>query len=132
MSRAISAALNRWSDLDTRDYAQLLHLREDYGVTELRVETDDWVAGKTLKDTGLAQEGILVLGVECANGHFIGAPSVDTQVWSGDRLLLYGRTPRIAELDNRADDTGDDRHRDAVSEHSFISGEEHVRAGRRG
>ena len=54
MSRAISAALNRWSDLDTRDYAQLLHLREDYGVTELRVETDDWIAGKTLKDTGLA------------------------------------------------------------------------------
>ncbi len=132
MSRAISAALNRWSDLDTRDYAQLLHLREDYGVTELTVETDDWVAGKTLKDTGLTQEGILVLGIECANGHFIGAPSVDTQVWSGDRLLVYGRTPRIAELDNRDHDTGDDKHRDAVSEHAFISGEEHVRAGRRG
>ena len=132
MSRVISAGLNRWTELDTRDYARLLHLREDYGVTELRVEADDWVAGKTLKDTGLAKEGIIVLGVECANGHFIGAPSVDTQLRSGDRLLLYGRTPRIAELDRREFDTGDERHSDAVSEHARISGEEHVRAGRRG
>ena len=131
MNRAISEALNRWSELDTRDYARLLHLRKDYGVTELRVETDDWLAGKTLQDTGLAQEGVLVLGVECSNGHFIGAPSVNTQVRPGDRLILYGRIPRIAELDTRANDTGDDRHTDAVSDHARVSGEEHMLAGRR-
>ena len=34
---AISWALRRWTDLDARDYARLLHLREDYGVTWLRI-----------------------------------------------------------------------------------------------
>ena len=131
MSQVISTALNRWSELDTRDYARLLHLREDYGVDELRVEADDWVAGKTLHDAGLDQEGVLVLGVECSNGHFIGAPSAETQVRPGDRLILYGRTPRIRELDSRPPGAGDGMHSTAVSDQARISGEEHMRAGRR-
>ncbi len=36
-------AIGRWTSLDTRDYARLLHLREDYGVTDLRVQDGDYV-----------------------------------------------------------------------------------------
>ncbi len=37
----------------------------------------------------------------CQGNHFIGAPPADAEVRAGDRLTLYGRTPRIAELDRR-------------------------------
>ena len=39
--RGISWAIGRWTSLDTRDDARLLHLREDYGVTDLRVQDGD-------------------------------------------------------------------------------------------
>ena len=37
LCRAISWALRRFTQLDAHDYARLLHLREDYGVSELQV-----------------------------------------------------------------------------------------------
>ena len=37
LSRAISWALRKFTQLDVRDYARLLHLREDYGISDLRV-----------------------------------------------------------------------------------------------
>jgi hypothetical protein len=40
---AISWALRRFTDLDARDYARLLHLREDYGVCELSIAPGDWL-----------------------------------------------------------------------------------------
>jgi len=131
MSAGISWALDRWTSIDARDYAKLLHLREDYGVTELRVESGDWVAGRTLDGAGLTQEGILVLGIECPGGSFIGAPGGDTEIRAGDRLSLYGRLPRIAELDRRiAGDDGVASHAEAVGEQQRVATEERSRAGR--
>ncbi len=52
---------------------------------------------------------------------FIGAPRPDTELRAGDRLILYGRTPRIAELDARSSDaTGDQRHAEAVEQQAEI------------
>jgi len=128
---AISWALRRWTDLDARDYARLLHLREDYGVTELCVAEGDWLAGRPVGQAGLDQEGIRVLGIECPGGSFIGAPSEDTSIRAGDTLVLYGRTPRIAEIDRRDLGAGGDRsHREAVAEQQRIGREERVAAGR--
>ena len=132
-SRAISWALKRWTNIDARDYARLLHLREDYGVSEMLVGPDDWIAGRTVSRTGLAEEGVLVLGMECPGGHFIGAPPPDTEIRAGDRLIIYGRTPRIAELDRRsAGGDGESSHAMAINEHRSISEKERSRAGRRG
>ena len=129
LCRAISWALRRFTQLDARDYARLLHLREDYGVSELRVQAGEWLAGRTLAEAGLSKEGILVLGIECPGGHFIGAPAQDTEIRERDRLLLYGRTPRIAEIDRRVGD-GEQSHLAAVVEQERISQEERSAAGR--
>jgi hypothetical protein len=127
----ISWALRRWTDLDARDYARLLHLRGDYGVSELSVEEGDWLAGQTLGDSHLAREGVLVLGVECPGGHFIGAPGQDVALRPGDRLVLYGRTPRIAEIDRGGPGRGgDDSHQDAVTEQQHIHAQETTSADR--
>ena len=129
--RIISWALARFADVEARDWAKLLHLREDYGVTELRLEKGDWLSGRRLGETRLAGEGVLVLGIECPGQNFIGAPMPDTELRAGDRLLLYGRTPRIAELDNRScDAAGDRRHVEAVEEQVEIHRAERTSAGR--
>ena len=131
LCRAISWALNRYTQLDARDYARLLHLRDDYGVSDLRVQPGEWLAGRTLAEAGMAQEGILVLGIECPGGQFIGAPAQDTEIRESDRLLLYGRTPRIAEIDRRrSDGDGKQSHASAVAEHERIANEERSAAGR--
>jgi hypothetical protein len=131
LCRAISWALNRFTQIDARDYARLLHLREDYGVSDLRVQSSEWLTGRTLAEAGLSEEGILVLGIECPGGQFIGAPAQGTEIRERDRLLLYGRTPRIAEIDRRRrDGEGERSHQAAVAEHERISHEERSAAGR--
>lgn len=131
MRKIITWALNRWTTIDARDYARLLHLTEDYGVTELKVEPGDWLAGRVLRTSQLSREGVLVLGVECPGGNFIGAPTADTEIRAGDRLLLYGRLSRIAEVDRRsAGRDGERAHAAAMHEHADISLLEHAAAGR--
>jgi hypothetical protein len=131
LCRAISWALNRFTQLDARDYARLLHLREDYGVSDLRVQPGEWLSGRTLSEAGLSKEGILVLGIECPGGQFIGAPAQDTEIRERDHLILYGRTPRIAEIDRRRiDGDGERSHIAAVAEQERISHEERSAAGR--
>ncbi len=131
LCRAISWALKRFTQLDAWDYARLLHLREDYGVSDLRVQPGEWLAGRTLAAAGLSKEGILVLGIECPGGQFIGAPAQDTEIRECDRLLLYGRTPRIAEIDRRRrNGDGERSHHAAVAQQERISHEERSAAGR--
>jgi uncharacterized protein with PhoU and TrkA domain len=106
-------------------------LHEDYGVSNLRVQPGEWLAGRTLAEAGLAQEGILVLGIECPGGAFIGAPAQDTEIRERDVLVLYGRTPRIAEIDRRrSDGEGERSHVEAVEEQKQIAHAERSAAGR--
>ena len=131
LCRVISWALVRFSDIDARDYARLLHVRDDFGVTELRVRDGDWLARRELRQLNLAHEGTLVLGIECPGGEFIGAPSADTEIRPGDTLILYGRTPRIAELDRRGAGTAGDETHDAASvEQERLAAAARVHAGR--
>ena len=126
----ISRMLRRFTDLDVHDYASLLHLRGDYAVTELPVRPGDWLAGKTIGAARLTGEGVLVLGLECPEDNFIGAPQPETELRPGDRLVVYGRTPRIAELCQRASRDGADAHAAAAQEYDRIASGERARAGR--
>jgi hypothetical protein len=42
-------ALQRWTDLDTRDYMNLLKLSDEYTVMEIQVQEEEWLADKKLK-----------------------------------------------------------------------------------
>ena len=131
LCRTISWALNRFTELDARDYARLLHLREDYGVSELKIQPGEWLAGRTLADACLVQEGIIVLGIECPSGAFIGAPAQDTEIHELDSIVVYGRTPRITEIDRRRlDGEGERSHAEAVEEQKHIAQAERSAAGR--
>lgn len=101
MSKVIAWALKRWTKLELQDYAGLLHLTGGYMVVELLVEPGDWLADRTLQELRLADEGILVLGVEQAHGAYIGAPRGGARLAAGDTLLLYGRLEDVENLDER-------------------------------
>lgn len=64
LSNVINAALKRYTYLDVKDYYSLLHLTEDYRVSELKVGEQGWLAKKTLAKMDLPAEGVLVLGIK--------------------------------------------------------------------
>ena len=116
LNRLLALFLKRWTDLDVRDYVALLQLQSGYAVTEMLVESGDWLAGKNLAEADLSHEGILVLGIQRSGGDYIGAPHAPDRIQAGDTLVLYGWVDRLKELDQRKRDGGDDAHRKSVAE----------------
>lgn len=101
ISNLVSKALKRYTQLGIQDFAKLLHLAGDYQVTELQVKSGDWMAGKTLSELGLRNEGIMVLGLTRLDGRYIGAPDGGTAIDENDVLILYGRAGVLKDLDER-------------------------------
>lgn len=127
MSTVIAWCLKNWTKLDARDYANLLHFREDYAVSELKVQGRDWLANNPLSDLQLSHEGVIVLGINRENGSFVGAPRGKTRIEEGDTLLIYGREHSIAELDTRKrGKKGERKHAKAVAEQHTIEEQEDV------
>jgi K+/H+ antiporter YhaU regulatory subunit KhtT len=121
LSRLIGWALNRYTRLDTRDFASLLGLTGDYRVTEMQVEAQDWISERSLKGIRLRDEGIVVLGLTRENGKYIGAPDGSTRLKPGDTLILYGRASAIEKLDRRLKGiSGDEEHVQSCSEQEAV------------
>lgn len=116
LSRVIEFALSRYTRLEVRDYASLLHLAGEYKVSELYVDPESWLANQTLGNLKLRDEGLLVLGMERRSGEFIGAPNGETIILEGDNVIIYGRDSTIAELSQRQPGVnGDVEHFQEVS-----------------
>jgi hypothetical protein len=117
LTALIGRALRRWTDIETRDYASLLDLGAGYAVLELAVRDGDWLAGRTLRELALRDEGVAVLGVQHADGSYRGAPAGPTRIVTGDTLIVYGRQDDLCEIDCRpAGPEGDAAHERAVAE----------------
>jgi hypothetical protein len=113
----IRRMLRRFTDIDVRDYASLLHIHGDFAVSELAVEEGDWLAGRLLQEVRPADEGLLILGVQRGALQYLGAPTGATRIEAGDTLIVYGPTHRLAELDRRGGgDDGDRAHHEATRE----------------
>lgn len=124
ISSLIAWALRRWTTIEARDYAELLHLSGDYAVIELEVEPGDWLAGCELRTLRLNDEGILVLGIETPEG-FLGAPRGHTKVVPGYTVILYGPRSTLDELDQRrAGFPGNWEHHKAVDRQRRVQLEE--------
>jgi hypothetical protein len=121
LSHLIEWALKRYTKVDVRDYTSLMHLGGEYRIAELLVEPNDWLADQTLAQSRLRDEGIVVLGIEQADGTYIGAPKSGRRILSGDLLLLYGRHAALQQLDDRkAGAHGTAEHRQAVAEQKKV------------
>lgn len=121
LSNIIQWGLNRWAgfDLITHDYDALFNFSEGYSIGELQIQDNDWIADKTLAETRLQQEGVIVLGIRRDDGTYIGAPHGETRICSGDQLIVYGRKESLMDLDTRkANPVGDMRHQQAVADYT--------------
>ena len=113
---ALRWLIRRFTELEPREYTRLLHMNDEYRVSELTVERGDWLANTTLRELDLPAEGVVVLGILRANGRYEGAPGADTRIEPGDKVVTYGRERRLRELVDRS--AGDEEgHRRAVEEH---------------
>lgn len=108
LRRLIRRLLARVADFDVRDYAALLHLRGQWGVAQVPVGQDDWIASEPLGRLRLPEEGVAVLGVERAVGTWVGAPAEDLRLQVGDVVVLYGRQPMLEDIAARAHGTEGD------------------------
>lgn len=131
LSRVIDRALRRYTQLDVRDYSSLMHLVGEYRLVELQVCEGDWLAGKTLGESKVRDEGIVVLGVKRPDGTYIGAPKGPRRIEPGDTLLLYGRVVALEELDHREASPGAEReHEEAVREQDRVARAEEAQEAR--
>ena len=94
-------ALRRFGGIQVQDYTRLLRVARNYVVSELKVRHGDWLAGWTLGQLRLANEGVLVLGIEKPNGDYLGAPRGTTRLEVDDCLILYGQHESLLDLDER-------------------------------
>jgi hypothetical protein len=126
LARVFAGIVKRMTDVDIRDYGHMLRLSGDYGISELLVETDDWMTEKTLAELDLSHEGLLVLGI-IRGDHYFGAPKGSYVVRTGDTLMVYGPVERLAELDDRRTGaTGEAAHRDAIEAQREIERREKI------
>ncbi len=120
MSRFFERTLSALTDLDLRDYASLLRLQGEYGVAEIEIEADSWLAHRSLQALGLDDEGISVLGV-IREGAYIGAPAPTLLLLPGDMMIVYGREECLKELAERQCGlVGDTAHQRASKAHERI------------
>lgn len=133
LSTMIDWALHRYTDLEVRDYASLMHLSGDYRIAEIQVQEGDWLNGRTLRDMRLRDEGIDILAIDRRDGKFLGVPSGRTALAAGDVLICYGRTACLEALDEREDDQDAEReHAEAVAKQKELEEREEGEQGRQG
>ena len=121
LSRLISWFLEKYTDIDVRDYASILKVGGDYQIAELQTQEGDWLAGRNLADLKLRREGVAVLGIQKTGGEYLGVPMGTTTIKAGDTLLLYGRSQSIKALDERREGVGGQlAHMDAIAEQQKI------------
>lgn len=125
LSHFIDHLLKKYTDLEVRDYAGLLHLSGEYEISEMIVDADNWMLNKSLIELKLRSEGINLLGIEREDGTYIGSPNGETQILEGDLLILYGRASAIKQLNDRRKGVhGVVEHNQAVAEQKVINTQE--------
>lgn len=119
LSKLINRMLERYTDLDVQDFAAVLHLKDDYKISEKKVETDNWMANKTLQELDLRHEGITVLGIDRKDCDYIGSPTGSFRILPEDVITVYGKAEVISNLYKRKSDFGG-----ALQHRKFVRKEE--------
>jgi len=125
LSNIITRLLKSSGTLDVVDYASLLHLSGEYKVSEIGIKDEHWLAGKTVRKSGLREEGIIILGINRPDGTYLGTPTPETTIRDGDMLVIYGRVDCLKKLEFRKKGReGYQEHRKSVKEQKDVEKEQ--------
>ncbi|KQC33318.1 potassium transporter TrkA [Nonlabens sp. YIK11] len=104
LSKMISSMLRRYTDLQVQDFEAVLHLKNDYKISEANVDSDGWMCNRTLQELNLREEGITILGVYRKGDNYYGSPSGPFKLQAGDVVTIYGKADGIKSLYQRKKD----------------------------
>lgn len=99
--RFFERLLRRYTKLDTQDYTALLRLSSDYTIRQFTLHAGGQLDGRSLTDVLPGVSGLVLLGIERADGDYIGAPDLTTVLHGGDTITVYGRDDALAEIDRQ-------------------------------
>ena len=101
LSKIINRMLKHYTDLVIQDYAAILHLKDDFRISEKIITEKDWMAGKTLKQLNLRQEGLIVLGIDRDGIDYLGSPNGNAMIMIHDVITVYGKAEVIKSIFER-------------------------------
>jgi len=104
LSRMISSMLRRYTDLEVQDFEAVLHLKNNYKISEAKVDSDGWMCNRTLQELNLREEGITILGVYRKGKEYYGSPAGPFKLLTDDVVTIYGKAEGIKSLFKRKKD----------------------------
>ncbi|HBL80735.1 MAG TPA: potassium transporter TrkA [Aequorivita sp.] len=104
LSKIINKMLKRYTDLDIQDFAAVLHFKDNYKISERKIDAESWMANKTLEELDLRHEGITVLGIDRQDCEYIGSPTGRFKILPKDVITIYGKAEVIKNLYSRKKD----------------------------
>ncbi|MCD6470998.1 TrkA C-terminal domain-containing protein [bacterium] len=109
--------IKKYGRLKIYDYEKLFGLQKGYSISKFTIKEKSWLAGKTLKESKLYYEGILVVGIiREINGKtiFIGAPKGNNLIKANDILICYGKEEILTNLAQRIKGVRGERQRKKI------------------
>lgn len=117
LEKIITRFLESHTKIRPRNFETLMTVMEDFEVTEISTEDNEWLSGSSLKDLKLIDEGLLVLGI-IRDNLYIGVPRGRYEIEEDDKLVVYGKADQIADLCGRNGKREAQRkHETSVEEH---------------
>lgn len=104
LSLVIDKMLRRYTDIEVQDFAAILHLKDDFKISEKLVSEEDWMANKHLNDLNLRHEGLTVLGIDRPGNDYFGSPNGSALILPNDVVTVYGRSEVIKNIFKRKQD----------------------------
>ena len=94
---AIIAELEAQVNFPEIDYRERLTLAKGYAVAEVPVDAKSPLAHKTLRQSALRDEDVLILAIH-RGGLVLPNPSADTEILPADLLIAYGKQMTLRDL----------------------------------
>ncbi|RXJ49717.1 TrkA C-terminal domain-containing protein [Gelidibacter gilvus] len=104
LSAVITRMLKRYTDIDIQDFAAILHLKDDFKISEKLILQTDWMANKAISDLNLREEGLTILGIDRHGIDYLGSPNGSAIILPEDVITVYGKSEVIKSVFNRKQD----------------------------
>lgn len=104
LSAVITRMLKRYTDIDIQDFAAILHLKDDFKISEKLILETDWMANKAISDLNLREEGLTILGIDRHGVDYLGSPNGSAIILPEDVITVYGKSEVIKSVFNRKQD----------------------------
>ncbi len=98
LDHVIQGMLERSGVVRALDYELLLRIRHGYVVSEVEVQAETLLAGRTLREARPWDRGVIILAVRRGDEFLPGLPGPSTRIEAGDVLTAYGQENALQAL----------------------------------